>query len=169
MNGLLKWRPLHSIARKFHNTPPTPGYNGDKNAGRDGASDQKTENARPAVPLPLGKPILRACRWSRTPGVARSPWYLQLAGKRILIDPVLATMPRRSRSSIKAPAVSVAGRNYVAIDLLIISHDHYDHLDYATIRALLPKVKRVVTLLGVGSHLRYWGMKPEIIDERDWN
>ena len=55
------------------------------------------------------------------------------------------------------------------IDLLIISHDHYDHLDYATIRALLPKVKRVVTPLGVGSHLRYWGMKPEIIDERDWN
>ena len=39
------------------------------------------------------------------------------------------------------------------IDLLIISHDHYDHLDYATIKALMPKVKRVVTPLGVGSHL----------------
>ncbi len=51
------------------------------------------------------------------------------------------------------------------IDLLIISHDHYDHLDYATIKALLPKVKRVVTPLGVGSHLRYWGMKPQIIHE----
>ena len=37
------------------------------------------------------------------------------------------------------------------IDLLIISHDHYDHLDYATIKALMPKVKRVVTPLG--SHL----------------
>jgi L-ascorbate metabolism protein UlaG (beta-lactamase superfamily) len=49
------------------------------------------------------------------------------------------------------------------IDLLIISHDHYDHLDYATIRALLPKVKRVVTPLGVGSHLRYWGMKPRLL------
>ena len=34
------------------------------------------------------------------------------------------------------------------IDLLIISHDHYDHLDYATIKALMPKVKRVVTPLG---------------------
>ena len=53
------------------------------------------------------------------------------------------------------------------IDLLIISHDHYDHLDYATIKALMPKVKRVVTLLGVGSHLRYWGMDAAIIDEVD--
>ena len=43
------------------------------------------------------------------------------------------------------------------IDLLIISHDHYDHLDYATIKALMPKVKRVVTPLGVGSHLRLLG------------
>ena len=54
------------------------------------------------------------------------------------------------------------------IDLLIISHDHYDHLDYATIKALMPKVKRG-TLLGVGSHLRYWGMDAAIIDEVDWN
>ena len=54
------------------------------------------------------------------------------------------------------------------IDLLIISHDHYDHLDYATIKALMPKVKRV-TLPGVGSHLRYWGMDAAIIDEVDWN
>ncbi len=36
------------------------------------------------------------------------------------------------------------------IDLLIVSHDHYDHLDYATIRALLPKIKRVITPLGLG-------------------
>ena len=55
------------------------------------------------------------------------------------------------------------------IDLLIISHDHYDHLDYATIKALMPKVKRVVTPLGVGSHLRYWGNGCAIIDEVDWN
>ena len=55
------------------------------------------------------------------------------------------------------------------IDLLIISHDHYDHLDYATIKALMPKVKRVVTPLGIGSHLRYWGMDAAIIDEVDWN
>ncbi|MDT1858031.1 RomA family MBL fold metallo-hydrolase, partial [Acinetobacter baumannii] len=48
------------------------------------------------------------------------------------------------------------------------SHDHYDHLDYATIRALLPKIKRVITPLGVGSHLRYWGMDGALITEADW-
>ena len=54
------------------------------------------------------------------------------------------------------------------IDLLIISHDHYDHLDYATIKALMPKVKRG-DAAGVGADLRYWGMDAAIIDEVDWN
>jgi L-ascorbate metabolism protein UlaG (beta-lactamase superfamily) len=55
------------------------------------------------------------------------------------------------------------------IDLLIISHDHYDHLDYATIKALKPKIRQVITPLGVGSHLRYWGIDSDIIHEKDWN
>ena len=55
------------------------------------------------------------------------------------------------------------------IDLLIISHDHYDHLDYATIKALMPKVKRVVTPLGVRLASALLGMDAAIIDEVDWN
>ena len=96
---------------------------------------------------------------------------MQLAGKRILIDPVLSSYAAPFSFLNKAFAGEYPWRaeSMPEIDLLIISHDHYDHLDYATIKALLPKVKRVVTPLGVGSHLRYWGMTPEIIDERDWN
>ncbi len=56
-----------------------------------------------------------------------------------------------------------------SIDYLIITHDHYDHLDYETILALKPKIKHVVTGLGVGSHLRYWGYENEKITELDWN
>lgn len=54
------------------------------------------------------------------------------------------------------------------INLLIISHNHYNHLDYATIRALLPKIKRVTTSLGAGLHLRYWGMDRALITGADW-
>lgn len=45
--------------------------------------------------------------------------------------------------------------DFPEINYLIITHDHWDHLDYATIKALRPKIKHVITSIGVGSHLRY--------------
>ena len=106
--------------------------------------------------------------WSGS--VSHSSWYLQLAGKRILIDPVFSDYAAPFSFINKAfpgdypwNAADTGDRS------ADYSHDHYDHLDYATIKALMPKVKRVVTPLGVGSHLRYWGMDAAIIDEVDWN
>lgn len=55
-----------------------------------------------------------------------------------------------------------------SIDLLVITHDHYDHLDYKTLLRLKGKVKKVITPLGVGAHLEYWGWDPAIITELDW-
>jgi L-ascorbate metabolism protein UlaG (beta-lactamase superfamily) len=55
-----------------------------------------------------------------------------------------------------------------AIDLLILTHDHYDHLDYNTVKQLQSKTRRICTSIGVGSHLRYWGIDPSIITELDW-
>ena len=55
------------------------------------------------------------------------------------------------------------------IDLLDYLHDHYDHLDYATIKALMPKVKRVVTPLASALASALLGNGCAIIDEVDWN
>src|SRR5690606_15907965 len=55
------------------------------------------------------------------------------------------------------------------IDYLLITHDHYDHLDYKTVKELIPKVKKVITGLGVGSNLEYWGFISGFITELDWN
>jgi L-ascorbate metabolism protein UlaG (beta-lactamase superfamily) len=55
-----------------------------------------------------------------------------------------------------------------ALDAVVISHDHYDHLDYPTIRALLATPVPFVTALGVGAHLQAWGVPPERITELDW-
>ncbi|KAA7766480.1 MBL fold metallo-hydrolase, partial [Salmonella enterica subsp. enterica serovar Anatum] len=54
------------------------------------------------------------------------------------------------------------------IDLLVITHDHWDHLDYNTVRALKNRVQTVVCPLGVGEHLEYWGYNPKKIMELDW-
>lgn len=51
------------------------------------------------------------------------------------------------------------------IDFLLITHDHYDHLDHSTIVKLKSKIKQVITGLGVGAHLQRWA----VIMEKDWN
>ena len=54
------------------------------------------------------------------------------------------------------------------LDLVVISHDHYDHLDYRAIRELARRDVPFVTSLGVGAHLECWGVPPERIIELDW-
>ena len=158
----------------FQNTFPTPGFTGDKNmimAWWEFLS-AKRENARPQQPLPLVPTDLASLPLQQDTMIwlGHSSWYLQLSGKRILIDPVFSSYAAPFAFLNKAFDGNYPWQaaNMPEIDLLIISHDHYDHLDYATIKGLMPKVKRAVVPLGVGSHLRYWGMKDEIITEADW-
>jgi L-ascorbate metabolism protein UlaG (beta-lactamase superfamily) len=100
-----------------------------------------------------------------------SSYYMQVDRKKILVDPVLSG----SASPIKFTTRSFRGSDvYTAeeipiIDYLFITHDHWDHLDYDTLRKLKPKVKSIITGLGVGEHLEYWGYDKNIIIEKDWN
>lgn len=158
----------------FQNTLPTPGFTGDKNMIMAWWEflTAKRENARPQQPLPLVPTDLASLPLQQDTMIwlGHSSWYLQLSGKRILIDPVFSSYAAPFAFLNKAFDGNYPwhAANMPEIDLLIISHDHYDHLDYATIKGLMPKVKRAVVPLGVGSHLRYWGMKDEIITEADW-
>ncbi|CAM6358153.1 MBL fold metallo-hydrolase [Citrobacter sedlakii] len=160
---------------QFHNQVPGPGYTGNKSllAAWWEFLVAKRENARPAQPLPLVATDIAALPADRDTLIwlGHSSWYLQLGGKRILIDPVFSryAAPFSFLNKAFVGDYPWTAQAMPAIDLLIISHDHYDHLDYATIKALMPEVKRVITPLGVGSHLRYWGMNGDIIEERDWH
>lgn len=100
-----------------------------------------------------------------------SSYYLQLDGKKILVDPVFSG----HASPVKFTTKSFEGTDiYTAddipeIDFLFISHDHWDHLDYSTVLQLQPKVTQVFCGLGVGTHLEKWGYTSTQIIERDWN
>jgi len=100
-----------------------------------------------------------------------SSYFIQLDGKKYLIDPVFSGNASPILGTNKAfPGSEICVADDIPeIDYLLITHDHYDHLDYKTVKELIPKVKKVVTGLGVGSHLEYWGYNPEIIEELDWN
>jgi L-ascorbate metabolism protein UlaG (beta-lactamase superfamily) len=99
-----------------------------------------------------------------------SSYYIQVDGIKILMDPVLSG--HASPFSFTTKAFEGTDQYTIddlpEIDYLFISHDHYDHLDYQTIKRLKSKVKNVITGLGTGEHLEYWGYNPEIIIEKDW-
>jgi L-ascorbate metabolism protein UlaG (beta-lactamase superfamily) len=128
----------------------------------------------PARPLPSMSPLEA---WRRKPDSGlRATWLghstvlIEIDGVRVLTDPVWG--PRASPLRLAGPKrfqpVPVALREMPPVDLVIISHDHYDHLDYPTIRALARSEVPFVTSLGVGAHLESWGIAPERITELDW-
>lgn len=102
--------------------------------------------------------------------LGHSSYFLKIDNKTMLVDPVFHTAS--PFSFMVKPYV--AEYNYTAqdlpeIDLLMITHDHWDHLDYQVMKEIRPQVKQVLATLGVGSHLEYWGFNPQQITELDWN
>ncbi len=99
-----------------------------------------------------------------------SSYFIQAGGVRFLIDLVFS----ETASPVPFNVVAFDGADIYgaddmpAVDYVIITHDHWDHLDYPTMKALKDKAGKIVTGLGVGSHLRRWGFKDERIAELDW-
>lgn len=108
---------------------------------------------------------------------ARVTWFghstvlVEMDGKRILFDPHFGqyASPHHwlgvQRYHEEMP---MSAEKLPAIDAVIISHDHYDHLDYETIVALNEKTEHFYVPLGVGNHLAQWGVSWEKIQEMDW-
>jgi L-ascorbate metabolism protein UlaG (beta-lactamase superfamily) len=128
----------------------------------------------PPGPLPTLDP---RDTWTRRPDTGlRATWLghstllLEIGGLRVLTDPVWGG--RASPSRIAGPKrfqpVPVPLKNMPEVDVVIVSHDHYDHLDYPTIHALRHASVPFVTSLGVGAHLESFGIAPERITELDW-
>jgi L-ascorbate metabolism protein UlaG (beta-lactamase superfamily) len=100
-----------------------------------------------------------------------SSYFMQVDGRTFLVDPVFsgnASPLRFTTKSFKGSDI-YSVPDFPDIDYLIISHDHWDHLDYRTILQLKPKVKKVITGLGTTAHLISWGYERNRIEERDWS
>ncbi|MES2125267.1 MAG: MBL fold metallo-hydrolase [Gemmatimonadota bacterium] len=129
----------------------------------------------PDSPLPV-VPV-RPERFASPPqGGLRATWLghstvlLEIDGKRILIDPVwterASGFPGIGPRRFFPPLLALD--QLPDLDLVVISHDHYDHLDVAAVRILAARGLRMLAPLGVGSHLRRWGVPDAQISEVDW-
>lgn len=123
---------------------------------------------RPATPTIMAKKTdLRQLTEGQMVWFGHSGYYMNLPGLKIAVDPVLSGNASPFSFFAKAfPGSDIyKAEDIPDLDVLVITHDHYDHLDWKTVVKL--KTKYIVTALGVGAHLEYWGIPPEKIVELD--
>ncbi|MGZ6744502.1 MAG: MBL fold metallo-hydrolase [Nocardioides sp.] len=156
----------------FHNTEPMRVV---ESGGRTSiAREMLTKGGRgkPAGPVPLVAPT-----WSERAADAAATWLghstvlLEVGGHHVLTDPVWSdrVSPSATVGPRRAHPVPAAVDDLPPLAAVLISHDHYDHLDTATIdRLTRTQSMPFVVPLGVGEHLRGWGVPGERVVELDW-
>lgn len=178
--GLFRHRSTERIQKspnwqngKFQNQEPTPQFTGNTNMFKAmWTMLTKRDTARmPSEPVAAVKTDLNALPADSNCLVwfGHSSYMFSLGGKRFLVDPVLKVgfpsslmMKPFKGSDIYRP------EDLPDIDYLIVTHEHWDHLDYATLRDLRGRVRYVFCPLGIADYLRTWGYSSEMITEMDW-
>jgi L-ascorbate metabolism protein UlaG (beta-lactamase superfamily) len=127
---------------------------------------------QPSKPVPVSAPQMTAPAGElAVTWLGHASALVELDGAVVLLDPVWSE--RASPSTVLGPRrmhpVPLELPDLPRLDAVLISHDHYDHLDMATVRALLrTQTAPFVVPLGIGAHLRGWGVPDERIIELDW-
>ena len=157
----------------FQNQEPTPQFTGEVSKGSalwHFLTDKDTLRV-PSEPIPAVKTDLKNLPTDSDWLVwfGHSSYLFCLDGKRYLVDPVLK-LEWPSSMMLKAFSGTDIYRpnDLPDIDVLIITHEHWDHMDYATLRDIRDRVKHIVCPLGIADYLRYWGYADEQITEMDW-
>lgn len=129
------------------------------------------ENSAPKHVLPHIEPDFTTTDKTRLTWFGHSSYFLQIDGAKILVDPVFSRRPSPfsfiGTSAYKGTDF-ISADDFQDLDIILITHDHYDHLDYQSILKLKDKTKLFVTSLGVGAHLEYWGVPADKIVELAW-
>ena len=164
----------------FQNQEPTLQFTGDSN-GPDAKHRRwkmikrfmadKDSVRIPIEPIEAVKTDLRALPTDEDWLVwfGHSSYLFCLNGLHFLVDPILQPEWPSSMMLKAFPGTDIYRPNDLPeIDVLIVTHEHWDHMDYATLRDIRTKIKYVVCPLGIADYLRYWGYSNEQIAEMDW-
>ncbi|BCS97964.1 hydrolase [Desulfoluna limicola] len=136
-----------------------------------GTEERFPTTALPVAPIPEDQFRGKAATSLSVTWLGHSTALIEIEGKRILTDPVFAR--RVSPLPFLGPKrfyeeMPIKLETLPELDLVIISHNHYDHLDKGTIQAIHQKSRRFLVPLGIGPSLIRWGVNQEKITEMDW-
>lgn len=118
------------------------------------------------------KSLAQKTKHTRITWFGHSTILLEMDGKNILIDPMFGEIP--------SPVPAIIGQKRYSkglpltidelppIDAVLITHDHYDHLDHQSILKIKDKVRKFYVPLGLNAHLHAWGVSPSKIEELNW-
>jgi len=132
----------------------------------------KPSDVKPPKEVPSKRTDLHSLKASKPSVVwfGHSSYFISYNNFNILVDPVFSgnASPVNFFGKAFHGADHYEIEDFPEIDLLILTHDHYDHLDFPSIIKLHSKTKQIVTSLGVGAHLEYWGVPQRKITELNW-
>lgn len=157
---------------EFRPLDPTPPRHGSALTGWIKQLFTDKERPAPTVPVPYIKTDLQALDKDTDLIIwfGHSSYYIQFKGKRFLVDPVFSdhASPLFFVNKAFEGSVIYSADDFPPIDYLLITHDHWDHLDYPTVLAFKNKVGAIITPLGAGAHFEHWGFPLEMVHELDW-
>ena len=158
----------------FHNLEPSSAIRLDAEENRLVLFEMVSGNSesRPKKPIPLAEaPPRAAAAPLAVTWLGHATALVEIDGYRLLTDPVWSERcsPSKTLGPQRLHPVPLDLEALPALDAVVISHDHYDHLDMDTVR-LLARTQRAVFVapLGVGAHLREWGIPASRVVELDW-
>lgn len=157
---------------QLHNRIIAPTFTGGKGIwGMIGRmlTEEKPAGTRPSKPVPAMKPDLKKLDPAKNVVVwfGHSSSFLQIDERRVLVDPVFCNASPVNFVNKPFEGASVITPDDVpAIDYLVISHDHFDHLDFHTVKQLRNRIETVICPLGVGEHFERWGF--DNVVELEW-
>lgn len=167
-------RSSHYTEGAFRNLVDTPVMLKDANFFKMlGEYRRRPADTAPPRPFPSVQTNLKTLPDNRATVVwfGHSSYLLKIGTTHILVDPVFSGHASPVSFFAKAfPGSNVYGVDDMpdAIEAMLLTHDHYDHLDYPTIKKLKSRIGHFYTALGVGAHLEYWGVETNRITELDW-
>ena len=133
------------------------------------SNQTRPEDLMPESKIPLPYDFHESSNTIKFVWLGHSTILVSMGGKVILFDPIFSNAASPLSLVVKRfqpPVIDLA--SLPKIDIVVVSHDHYDHLDMETIKQLRDDDISFVVPLGLGAHLEHWGVSAEKITELDW-